>query len=87
MTPAQNLNPPAQLLRIDQVIGNAKKGIPALIPVSRSTFDNRVKAGLYPQPVKLTERLKAWRVDDINRLIESMAQQAAVTVSSYSKVF
>lgn len=61
-----------QLFTLKQIVGDTKKGIPALIPVSRSTFNNRVKRGLYPKPVKLTERLNAWRVDDINHLIQSM---------------
>jgi predicted DNA-binding transcriptional regulator AlpA len=29
-----------------------------------------VKAGRYPQPVKLGPRIKAWRVEDIRTLIE-----------------
>jgi prophage regulatory protein len=76
----QTTQPTPQLLTLKQIVGDSKKGIIALIPVSRSTFENRVKTGKYPKPVKLTERLNAWRVDDINRLIESMAQQATVTV-------
>ncbi|MGV1046847.1 helix-turn-helix transcriptional regulator [Limnohabitans sp.] len=69
-----------QLLTLKQIVGDSKKGIVALIPVSRSTFENRVKTGKYPKPVKLTERLNAWRVDDINRLIESMGQHDWATV-------
>ncbi len=71
----QTAQPTPQLLTLKQIIGDSKKGIVALIPVSRSTFENRVKAGLYPKPVKVTERLKAWRVADIQKLVDSFAHQ------------
>lgn len=40
------------------------------IPVSKSTWWAGVKAGRYPQPVKLGPRITAWRVEDIRALIE-----------------
>lgn len=43
-------------------------------PVSRSTWYAGVKAGKYPQPVKLGPNTTAWRVEDIRSLIrEPMA--------------
>jgi prophage regulatory protein len=43
------------------------------IPVGKSTWWAGVKAGRYPQPVKLGPRITAWRVEDIRAL---MAQGA-----------
>ena len=43
----------------------------SVFPVSRSAFWAGVKAGKYPQPVKLSERTTAWRVEDIRALIAS----------------
>ena len=43
-------------LRLSQIIGNPKKGIPALIPISRSAWFTGVKAGRYPQGVLLGPR-------------------------------
>ena len=43
-----------------------------LFPVSKSTWWNGVKDGKFPQPVKLTERTTAWRVEDIRNLIETV---------------
>ncbi len=43
----------------------------AIIPVSKSTWWAGVKSGRFPQAVKLSERITAWRTDDINSLIES----------------
>ncbi len=64
--------PEVGFLRLWQIIGDKKRNIPAVLPVSRSTFLSRVKDGTYPQPVKLGgegSRSVAWRVDDIRALI------------------
>lgn len=62
--------PEAGFVRLTQIIGNSKAGIPAIIPVSKSTWWAGVKSGRYPQSVKLSERTTAWRVEDIRALIE-----------------
>jgi predicted DNA-binding transcriptional regulator AlpA len=66
--------PETGFLRITQIIGNpkAEPPIPAIIPVSKSTWWEGVKSGRYPQPVKtLGQRITAWRVEDIRALIVS----------------
>lgn len=65
--------PEAGFLRLHQIIGdpNANPPIPAIIPVSKSTWWNGVKSGRYPQPVRtLGLRITAWSVESIRRLIE-----------------
>ena len=64
--------PETGLLRLPQIVGDAKAQppVPALIPVSRSTWWAGVKSGRYPQPVKLGPRITAWRVEDIRWLIQ-----------------
>jgi prophage regulatory protein len=61
-------------LRIWQIIGkpatDTTPAIPALIPVCKSTFWAGVRSGRYPQPVKLGDRITAWRVEQIRELIE-----------------
>lgn len=59
-------------LRLPQIIGSEKHNIPAIIPVSKSTWWLGVKTGRYPKPVKLSARTTAWKVEDIKALIESM---------------
>jgi prophage regulatory protein len=66
--------PETGFLRLVQIIGDKKRGIPAIIPVSKNTFLNGVKAGKYPKPVRLSERTIGWRVEDIRELIESVGQ-------------
>lgn len=74
MTTLSNPIPPVAFLKIHQIIGNSKTAppIPALIPISRTSFLNGVKSGKYPKPVKLGERSVAWRADDIRALIEKL---------------
>lgn len=47
----------------------------AVIPVSKTTWWVGVKAGRFPKPVKLGERITAWRAEDIRTLIEKQTQQ------------
>jgi predicted DNA-binding transcriptional regulator AlpA len=68
--------PETGFLRLPQIIGdaNANPPIPAIIPVSKSTWWAGVKTGRYPKPVKtLGQRITAWRVEDIRALIEQAA--------------
>lgn len=60
----------AGFLRIWQIVGDKKKGIPPLIPISKSAWWDGVKTGRYPAPVKLSPRVTAWKAQDIRALIE-----------------
>ncbi|WP_097012956.1 helix-turn-helix transcriptional regulator [Pseudodesulfovibrio profundus] len=61
--------PQVGFVRLPQVL--------SVIPLSRSTWLRGVKSGKYPQPVSLTERTRAWRVEDILELIDSLSETAA----------
>lgn len=61
----------AGYLRLHHIIGDPKKGIPPVIPVSKSTWWAGVKSGRYPQPVKLSSRTTAWLLSDIISLLDS----------------
>lgn len=58
-------------LRLDQILGSPKHGLPPLIPVGKSTWWAGIKTGRFPQPIKLGPRTTAWRVEDIRLLIEN----------------
>lgn len=64
-----NALPETGLVRLSQILGDKKKGIPPIIPVSKSTWWAGVKSGRYPQPIKLGERTTCWNVLDIRKLI------------------
>lgn len=54
--------------------------LPAILkvfPVSRSTWWSGVSSGKYPSSVKLSERVTAWKVEDIRALIEKFNDGAA----------
>jgi len=69
--------PHSGFLRICWIIGNATKGIPPRIPVSRATWYAGIKAGKYPKPIRLTSGVSVWRVVDIDALCHQIEQQAA----------
>lgn len=51
-----------KLLRINQII-------PDILPISKTSWWNGVKSGLYPQPVKLGRRTTAWRESDVMKIV------------------
>lgn len=71
--------PETGFLRLTQIVGKpatkTKQSIAGVFPVSRSTWWAGVKSGRYPKPVKLGERITAWRVEHIRALIEAAASE------------
>jgi predicted DNA-binding transcriptional regulator AlpA len=67
--------PETGYLRLPQIIGapKAEPPIPAVIPVSKSTWWAGVKSGRFPKPVKLGPRITAWSVESIRDLIRQAA--------------
>ena len=45
-----------------------------VVPLSRSGWLAGVKAGKFPAPVRLSERVVAWRASDIQALIDGAGQ-------------
>lgn len=75
--------PATGYLRLSDIIGRPadpernRPAIPALIPVSRSTWWQGCRSGKYPKPTRaLGRRITAWRVEDIRELIERAAEAA-----------
>ena len=48
-------------LRLKQVL--------KIIPVSRSTWYRGMKAGIYPEPVRLSHRVAAWKVSEVRQCL------------------
>jgi predicted DNA-binding transcriptional regulator AlpA len=71
-------------LRLNQIVGDPKANPPIspIIPVSRSTWLSGVKKGIYPQPIKISPRINAWRVEDIRQLITDL-DNGKVTTSNH----
>lgn len=45
--------------------------IPIIIPISPATLWRWIKLEKFPQPVKLSPRITAWRIDDIVKWLSS----------------
>lgn len=63
-------------LRIHQIIGNPKKNIPALIPISRSQLWRNCRAGKFPKPIKLGPRVTVWSIESVKQYIASTNEAA-----------
>ncbi|SEL63993.1 helix-turn-helix transcriptional regulator [Nitrosovibrio tenuis] len=63
-------------VRLSQIIGNlkAKPPIPAILPISKSTWWSGIKSGRFPKAVKLGPRITAWRVEDIRALMKQLTK-------------
>ncbi len=70
-----NQFPEFGFVRLSQIIGNPKSDppLPAVIPVSKSTWWQGVKDGRLPKPTKLGPSITVWRAEDIRNLIQSSA--------------
>ena len=70
--------PAVGYLRLSQIVGkpatDRAPAIPAIIPVSKSTWWAGVRTGRYPKPTRaLGDRITCWSVADIRALIEQVA--------------
>ena len=45
--------------------------IPHIVPFSSATLWRKVKSGDFPKPVKLSERVTAWRWEDVRAWMQS----------------
>lgn len=66
--------PTSGFLRLPDIIGDLKSDPPkpAIIPISKSNWWAGVKSGRYPQPVKISSRCTAWRIEDIHALVQEL---------------
>jgi len=55
-------------LRIWQIVGDKKRGIAAIIPISKSSWWKGVKNGQYPKPIKLSERTTVWLAEEVYKI-------------------
>jgi prophage regulatory protein len=61
--------PETGFLRVNQIIGDSRRNISPIIPVSKSTWWAGVASGRFPKPVKLSPGITVWRVEDIRAFI------------------
>ncbi len=49
--------------------------VPGMVPFSPATLWRKVKAGEFPQPVKLSARVTAWRLEDVHAWMQSRTSE------------
>ena len=64
-----------RFLCLKNIIGDPKANppIPAIIPISKSSWWNGIKSGRYPKPIKLGENTTVWKENDIRKLVEKLS--------------
>ena len=67
-TPTEILHT-AAFLREKHLVGNSRRGISGILPISRATLWRKVKDGTFPQPVKLSEHTTAWPTKEVCKWI------------------
>jgi prophage regulatory protein len=63
----------ARYLRLKQIVGDKKAGIPAIIPISKSSWWAGVAKGRYPKPIKLGPRTTVWLSSSVYALLDRAA--------------
>lgn len=48
-----------------------------VVPFSSATLWRKCKVGQFPKPVKLSERVTAWRVGDVRQFLQTQADLVA----------
>lgn len=75
------------LLRELDVIGDRRRGLPALYPVSRSEWRKGVREGRYPPAIKIEgQRLTFWRRADVLALIAELTEAAGAPRATRDRV-
>lgn len=64
-----------RFLKLEDIIGSQKKGIPAIFPVSRATWYLGIKQGRFPKPKKIGQRINVWKEEEIEELIAKLNSQ------------
>ena len=57
--------PPGTLLRLRDIVGDRRRGVRGLLPISASSWWSGVASGRYPKPIKLSARTTCWYAHEV----------------------
>ena len=61
-------------IREAQLVQSPKRpGVPVPLPFSAPTLWRKVRAGTFPKPLKLSQRVTAWRVGDVREWLRTQS--------------
>jgi len=66
-------------LKLWDIVGSEKRGTKAILPISRTTWLDGVRAGRFPKPVKVGPRSVFWKKSEIDKLMQELAGDTVVT--------
>lgn len=72
MTSISNTNPQGVVPHDGYM--RAAQLVPHVLPISRATLFRWVKDGKFPAPVKLGEKVSAWRAQDVREWMQGKAE-------------
>ena len=64
-----------RLLRAKDIIGDKKKGIPAIFPISEGTFYEMIKDGRFPKPLAIgtgSKCCKVWKESTVQQWMDNL---------------
>lgn len=67
--------PVSGFVRIRQIIGTPEA--PGPVPLSPATVWRKVRAGVFPAPIKLGPNTTVWRVEDVRAWIDAQGREDA----------
>lgn len=67
-----NKLPDTPLIRMSELASYAKRGHHGVLPVSAATVWSWVRNGKFPKPVKVSEKITAWRTADVREYLAAM---------------
>lgn len=76
MTSTAAVLPSTGFVKMTTIIGDRKKGIVGVFPISRTAWLSGIKTGRYPAPVRLGPNSVAWRVEDIRAMLDRFGRGA-----------
>lgn len=77
--PSFDSMPDGAFIRASRLVIDPKRpDVPAPVPFSAPTLWRKVKAKTFPAPVKLSERVTAWRVGDVRDWLRKQQEGGSV---------
>lgn len=66
-----------RLIRMKELAST--RSTPGMLPMCAATIWAMVKSGKFPEPVKFSDRITAWRMSDVNAFIQNAGKQQGTT--------
>lgn len=65
--------PAEGFVRVSQLLG--RRGVPGILPISRTEMYRQLRAGRIPQPIKIGKRAVAWSAATVRLMIAELEAQ------------